>query len=1373
MQVAQFRTSDHEPHPSRSLGATAFAMVLVLAVGSGGADRARAAARGMGESVALTGPVVNVRDCGAKGDGQRDDTPAFQEAARRIREAGGGRLVIPKGVYRVGQQVHEEGKYPYYRMQDIIFLEGIDGLVIEGEPGSILRLNDGLRFGSFDKDTGEPFDPVKEGRFKNGVFADRRYCANAGIMIRIRDSRNVLVRNLELDGNSDRLVQGGIYGDKGRQCWAYGLHLLGNRNVRVENVHTHHHGCDGILVGYPGLKEHDPPTAHVLVNVTSEYNGRQALSWVGGRGLTAIGCKFNHTGRGAVASAPGAGLDIEAERSICREGLFVDCEFVNNRGCGVVADSGDGGYTRFVNCTIWGTTSWSVWAAKPGLAFEDCSIFGSIVHGYGSKERPERATRYLRCRFEDREYPGAGVYRATALVIHSGDNVTFEDCTIEAEKTKACYIDYPDREVFRNCTIVHAAERPDHDFQSIFRGSLLENVHFKERYPDGTEKKYYIAAQGVRVRGDVTVDGPVCKWGNWSWGTTGRIRPTLTVNRRKKRLKTPAREFTLVRDGQPAATIALPAATEFHTFLERRMAREEEEYRKASPEVDAEALETFRSSLRKAIEKDMKRVGDEEEMAAEELRAIIERISGAELAVQRPAAGKLPDGPAILLGAELARLAGFGNELDALAQDGLLCAVKGRFLVLAGRRARGTLYSVYEFLESLGCRWVMPGAFGEIYPSMKTITTRIARTDNPAHVQRYFWCTYGNTDEYPRWTLRNKGNFVRALGDPRVNQSHALAQALAWGSKQEAYRVRGVRTLRERVKQADGTTRLQTVDKEVWTLPDRFYALRNGTVNTRTPNMANPDVWKLYAEYNDHFFRTRPLDRYVSMSAEDGLVEDERPASRALMSYEFDNFMGAYSATDKIWFFLNRVLERMEFTSRGRKVGVLVYSNNLMPPGIEQLHPNMALVFAPLGVSPLHHVRDPRSKTNRKYREWLEDWMRMAQAAGAETYYYDYEPTGYCWNMAMICPRWGIIGRNYPWFHELGLDGYTTQGHDDWAACGLDNYLMQRLYWNINQDYREVVADYAKARFGAAAPVMIKYYNLLEERMNDIPDLYANEVWDNHLILTPEVRRSCRGLLRNARARADTDRARKHLETMVELQRSTDAMCDAEETARGGDFASAAQRMETVFQVRDRLNRIYPSFMHRKRLDDTVKAQYMTGGIYNLFKAWDARIRSAAAHVVLPREWEFFLDTRNQAYSLGLHKPGSRAGRLAKQDVTVCPDIAYGTQRDPAAFFYRTSVDVPETFGGNRVTLFFPALIARALNIWVNGEAVRFEQDGRRDTVWRGPKTFWTDYNHTLEFDITDLVKPGEANLIAFRVFKSFDFGGTYRRIFLLADHPR
>lgn len=474
-----------------------------------------------------TRPRVDLqKDCGAKGDGVSNDTDAFQKAAAMIQEAGGGTLVIPKATYIVGRQTHEPGKHPYYRYEPIFEAKDLDGLVIEGN-GAVIRLASGLRFGSFDKETGEPYEP------SSMPFLDHAYRVGVGNMIFVTGSKNVEIRDLELDGNVSELIIGGQWGDTGRQIEAYGLRLFNNTDVTVERVHSHHHALDGIIIGWRNLKESDPPTPHTLRGCVFEYNGRQGLSWVGGRGLKVYRSKFNHTQRATnqgepFGSAPGAGLDIEAEDSICRDGYFEDCEFLNNGGCGVVADSGDGGHTRFVRCLFWGTTSWSVWSNKPGLKYKDCTFHGSVVHAVGSDD-PDLATQWTNCVFEDKPWTdGKDAYGGFLAEINGKlKNVTFDGCSFIAHAKRTIWCDGGGAR-FNDCSFVHkSASVRDDDFQCLIRGASLAGCHFQEEFPPETRAKWYIVNHGSRVvEGEPTVvDGPRVRWGGLN-GAIGEIPPS-------------------------------------------------------------------------------------------------------------------------------------------------------------------------------------------------------------------------------------------------------------------------------------------------------------------------------------------------------------------------------------------------------------------------------------------------------------------------------------------------------------------------------------------------------------------------------------------------------------------------------------------------------------------------------------------------------------------------------------------------------------------------------------------------------------------------------------------------------------------------------
>lgn len=814
----------------------------------------------------------------------------------------------------------------------------------------------------------------------------------------------------------------------------------------------------------------------------------------------------------------------------------------------------------------------------------------------------------------------------------------------------------------------------------------------------------------------------------------------------------------LVEDGEPAATVVLPEKTELDHYLNPTDEEVGAYLEKRFPKAGEEVKEAARKKLPEYRSKQAKRVGDEEELAMEELVAYVEKISGAKLSTARVAEdADLPDGPKVLLGGKLARQAGFGEALDALDPDGFIIRRHDGDLVVSGRRARGTLYGVYEVLEMLGCRWVLPGPAGEIIPSTDDVVVAQEKTENPSHSQRYWWCTYGHGEEYPRWTLRNKGNYVPALDDGKVAQSHALSRPLRWGAKTD----RGI-TVRKG-------------DRDVRQLPDEYYALYHGKPRRSTPNMSNPTVWQLYADYYENYFSEHPFHDYVSISAEDGLVLDDREATRELDSGDYDWTLGKPSATDRLWFFHNRFIEKVRTTFPNRKYGVLVYSNNMMPPRIQRVHPNMALVFAPLSICPLHHVRDPKCKTNRPYRRWFKAWMNQARAAGAETYYYDYDPLGYQWNDFMICPQWYIIAKNYPWFSEQGLDGHTTQGHDNWGSACFSHWLMIRLYWDARKDPDEILADYCRMRFGTAAPAVLEFMGVLEKRMSEIPDMCSNEVWDNHLVLTPEVRADCRAALSRAKKLVEDEEAGEQIQMLLAVQKTTDIFCDAIEYARRtADFRGAAERMEECFAIRERMNsEVYSHFFHPRRTNPKTKNPYQAGGWYNKYLTWADHIEQSAAHVKLPRTVKLELDTDYRSLAGGRHLPGTDVSEMQEGDTTVVPDVKYQTQREPAAFFYRTEIEVPDSFAdAKRVELYFPSLIARKVQIWVNGEPVVFDHEDYQGTVWNGPEYFWYNYDHQKSFDLGSLVEPGEKNVIAFRIFKSYDHAGSYDRIFLLADPP-
>ena len=400
-----------------------------------------------------TTPPINSfkpEDFGAVGDGRTNDTKAFAQMTAAVNAAGGGTIFLRPVTYIVGGHTTDPTGFWAYAPASIMDFNGCTDLTILGN-GAHLKCADGLRYGTFDPATGLPTNhpPPYLG---SGDLASP-YKA----MIEVKNCKGkVHIEKLELDGNLAGLLIGGERGGGGWQLPAFGLSLLNNVGEEyVIGVHTHHHAEDGLYIdGFPGR------TASTTVqNLVSEYNGRQGCSIVGGCNYSFIDSHFNHSGRAVISSAPGAGFDIEAETNPIRNLTFTGCEFSNNSGCGLVADSGDSEGATFSDCQFVGTTAWSAWPNRPNFKFLGCRFVGAMCHAFGDGD-PERATQFRKCTFsDDPELSPTKQVCGPGPIANLGDwdeNVTFDGCTVNLKHDLT--LPWTVHSVYNNCTMTQASQ---------------------------------------------------------------------------------------------------------------------------------------------------------------------------------------------------------------------------------------------------------------------------------------------------------------------------------------------------------------------------------------------------------------------------------------------------------------------------------------------------------------------------------------------------------------------------------------------------------------------------------------------------------------------------------------------------------------------------------------------------------------------------------------------------------------------------------------------------------------------------------------------------------------------------------------------------
>jgi len=411
---------------------------------------------GGGNSTTDLATVLRPEQFGARGDGSTNDTLAFAALGAHVNARGGGTIALGTGkTYIVGLQARSLNR-PFSPQPILEFRSLTSPLTILGN-GARLRAADGLRFGSFDPRTAEPIH-----RKMPNVHESDRASPYVGMIVVRRSVAPIAIHDIELDGNSRRLRIGGRWGDSGWQVPGSGLALYDNlAGEIIDNVYSHHHPLDGAIID--GAL-HRSGRGRISKLICRE-NGRQGLSIVGGRGYDFENCEFSRTGRGSIESAPGAGLDIEAESSkSIRELSFTRCKFEDNAGPAMGADSGDSADVRFTNCQFVGTTSWAAWPRKPRFSFYGCTFAGTVVHPFASQD-PTQAAKFVDCRFTDDPklsptgllYVGGSAGNGIVNMDES-ENVLFSNCTFDLARSGV--LPWSWRAIYQDCTMKQASNVP-------------------------------------------------------------------------------------------------------------------------------------------------------------------------------------------------------------------------------------------------------------------------------------------------------------------------------------------------------------------------------------------------------------------------------------------------------------------------------------------------------------------------------------------------------------------------------------------------------------------------------------------------------------------------------------------------------------------------------------------------------------------------------------------------------------------------------------------------------------------------------------------------------------------------------------------------
>jgi len=766
----------------------------------------------------------------------------------------------------------------------------------------------------------------------------------------------------------------------------------------------------------------------------------------------------------------------------------------------------------------------------------------------------------------------------------------------------------------------------------------------------------------------------------------------------------------------------------------------------------------------------------------EDFRQIVKRISGAELkAIPVQEAGDKGAKNTIQVGLTPAAIKiGLDKRVGKLKPGSLLIRSDPRrkVLYLLGSNLEGSGHALYEFLETLGCRWYMPGPLGEQLPSMDTIT-----------VKRI------NLVREPEFELR--AIQLRARGSA-ASGTRTRAEVMEW--------------MRRSKFGGSGPSRghqFATLVPQAKYLEEHpeYYSLRDGQRRPTHLCMTNPAVLEAAEAHLTQYFTKNPKAGGYPVALADGRQYCECPKCTEACGGDPQDIMPLYLS------FTKRLFDRIDrrFPGREFQYGFYVYSNLMDVPGGE-VPKQLAPYLAPLGYDAFHTFADPkrylglsvakdfppetiaRIKADpRSYLARMVHQVMLGWSNGSQNVYLrDYDPyVTFAQNMPLV--RTYHLAIEIPWHKEIGVRGYSPEATaNSWFTSGLNFWVRSRYYWDTKLDIKAVMEDYCKGMFGAAWEPMYSYLDALARRTIESP---AFRHGDHVLarVYRAEWVEDLDFYLRRAEALATTETEKARVNMWRLCQQHMLKYLNVRRAELEGDFENALNLGEDYLRFLDYIHSVNTHFVDNRWY---AEREFSMQGMVRQYRGYAAKLNGEEGRLLLklPTRWWFKHDPGDVGMKEGWHKLGPAAEHKPKEgedETAVYPPTPGWRLQSPEKSWqtcdedyegynwYRAQLRMPKALAGTKVRMFVTGIFGH-MDFFVNGQRVRWfvrpnpkGEDAGKEKVEVNHLdlgTAWSwNYNESFEVDIGKYLRFGEVNTFAFRTRDMWRWGGIFKRVLLIA----
>jgi len=422
-----------------------------------------------------------------------------------------------------------------------------------------------------------------------------------------------------------------------------------------------------------------------------------------------------------------------------------------------------------------------------------------------------------------------------------------------------------------------------------------------------------------------------------------------------------------------------------------------------------------------------------EKTAAAELQHFLFEMTGATLPI---VTGKTP-AKAIVLG---------GPSASSLGEDGYMIVTNGQQIRIAGGRPRGTLYGVYGFLDSVGCRWYTKDV--SVIPKRHTIEVPPTNyTSIPAFEYREPFYTEAWDKQ---WASRNRCN------------GSFMSLDESTGGKIGYYPF--VHSFYEIIPP----------DKNFATHPE-YYSEINGVRKADGGQlcMTNPDVLRITVAQVKSWIKEHPEAKIISVSQNDWYGWCTCATCRAVIEEE-----GAPAGATLR--FVNAVAEQIAKEFPDKLIDTLAYQwTEDTPKSVRPLE-NVRVRMAPIGNCFGHPIDG--CERNAKPLANLTNWSKVTN----NLYIWHYN-TNFAHYLAPF-PDFDEIAGSTRAYKRLGVKGiffegaYGKGGGSEFGE--LRSWVMARLLWDPTLDVWELVNEFLPAVYGKAWVPIRKYMAILQAVVN-------------------------------------------------------------------------------------------------------------------------------------------------------------------------------------------------------------------------------------------------------------------------------------------------